>query len=87
MLRNGGDFRRKCQFPLLLGSGMLPLLAMLLIGFAPEKTWLAAVFAAAYALAAEACLLVRGKARLWAGLAGCAAIAGLGWWLLPAGGA
>ena len=38
MPHNGGDFRRKCQFPLLLGSGMLPLLAMLLIGFAPEKT-------------------------------------------------
>ena len=87
MLRNGGDFRRKCQFPLLLGSGMLPLLTMLLIGFAPETVWLAAVFTIAYAVMAEACLLVRGKARLWAGLAGCAAIAGLGWWLLPAGGA
>ena len=87
MPRNGGDFRRKCQFPLLLGSGALPLLAMLLIGFAPEKAWLAAVFATACALLAEVCLLVRGRARLWAGLAGCAVLAGLGWRLLPAGGA
>ena len=75
MPHNGGDFRRKCQFPLLLGSGMLPLPAMLLIGFTPEKTWLAAVFTIAYAVMVEACLLVRGKARLWAGLAGCAALA------------
>lgn len=87
MLRNGGDFRRKCQFPFLLASGALPLLTMVLIGFAPEQVWLAVVFAAACALAAEACLLIRGRARLWAGLAGCAALAGLGWWLLPAGGA
>ena len=84
---NGGDFRRKGQFPLLLASGALPLLAMLLIGFAPEKVWLAAVFALALALAGECCLLVRGKGRLWAGLLCCAAMAGLGWWQLPAGGA
>ena len=87
MLRNGGDFRRKCQFPLMLASGALPLLTMLLIAFAPEKTALAAVFALAFAMTAEVCLLVPGKGRLWAGLAGCAAQAWLGWRLLPPGGA
>ncbi|MGN0972159.1 MAG: hypothetical protein ACI4OY_09395, partial [Aristaeellaceae bacterium] len=61
MPRNGGDFRRKCQFPILLASGALPLLTMVLIGFAPEAVWLAAVFAAACALAAEVCLLIRGR--------------------------
>ena len=82
MPRNGGDFRRKCQFPLMLASGALPLLTMLLIAFAPEKTALAAVFALAFAMTAEVCLLVPGKGRLWAGMAGCAAQAWLGWRLL-----
>ncbi|MGN1021613.1 MAG: hypothetical protein ACI4O7_14720 [Aristaeellaceae bacterium] len=84
---NGTDFRRKAQFPLLLGSGAVPVLTMVLLGFAPEKAHLAWVFALAFALAGEVCLLVRGKARLLAGLAGCAAMAALGWQLLPAGGA
>ena len=87
MRLNKTDFRRKCQFPLLLGSGALPALVMPLIHFAPDRVWLAAVFAAAFAVLAEACLLVRGRGRLLAGLAGCAALLGLGLWLLPPGGA
>ena len=84
---NKTDFRRKCQFPLLLASGALPALIMLLIYFAPDRVWLAAVFAAAFTALAEACLLVRGRGRLLGGLAGCAALLGLGLWLLPPGGA
>lgn len=87
MRLNKTDFRRKCQFPLLLGSGALPALVMPLIHFAPDRVWLAAVFAAAFAVLAEACLLVRGRGRLLAGLAGRAALLGLGLWLLPPGGA
>lgn len=84
---NRTDFRRKCQLPLLLASGALPALIMLLIHFAPDRVWLAAVFAAAFTALAEACLLVRGRGRLLAGLAGCAALLGLGLWLLPPSGA
>ena len=81
------DLRRKGQFPLLLGSGALPALTLLLIYIAPEHAGLSAVFAAVYAVLGEACLCLRGKARLGAGLAGCAILMGLGLWLLPAGGA
>ena len=84
---NKTDFRRKCQFPLLLASGALPALIMLLIHFAPDRVWLAALFAAAFTVMAEACLLVRGRGRLLAGLSGCTALLGLGLWLLPLGGA
>ncbi|MGN0779201.1 MAG: hypothetical protein ACI4MJ_08655 [Aristaeellaceae bacterium] len=85
MPRDGRDLRRKGQFPVLLGCGVLPLLTMLLMVFVPEKPWLAAVFAGAFALLGEVCLLVPGKARLLAGLVSCAGMIGLGVVLLPMG--
>lgn len=79
------DFLRKCQFPLMLAFGSLPLPVLLLANLAPQALGLCGLLPAAYALLACACLLIPGKRRVIAGVIGCAALVLLGAWALPVG--
>ena len=72
------DFPRKCQLPLLLASGTMPITMLLMLYGAPESLGIAWLFPAIYVLAALACLIISGKARVWCGLGAAALLLVLG---------
>lgn len=78
-----GDLSRKCQFPLLLAFGFMPISSIALIHAAPQAAVSPFLFPMAYALLACICLVVPGRIRVPAGLLGCAALFALGWAALP----
>lgn len=77
------DLWRKCQFPLLMALGTLPIAVLLLNSLTGDGLNALPVFPAAYAALAVLCLAVRGRLRLPAGLLGSGALAALGFLLLP----
>lgn len=80
---NWKDFPRKCQFPFLLACAVFPAAVVMVHSFAPsmlDKLW---YFPAAYVLLAQLCLVLKGKIRLIAGIAGAAAQIVLGVRTLP----
>ena len=63
-------FLRKCQFPLTLVLGLYPLIMIINGAFVPSLValcWIFPVFCAAWAIL---CMVLPGKYRYWAGLAG-----------------
>lgn len=78
------DFFRKSQFPLMFALGTLPLSVLILHGFAADCLSALWMFPAAYVLLAWLCLLLPGKVRLAAALAGSAGLFALGIYVLPA---
>lgn len=74
MKLNTTDFRRKCQHPLLLATGALPLAMLLTLAFAPAllpRIWL---IPAAFVLLAWGCILLPGRRRLLGGAIGAAGL-------------
>ncbi|MBQ8556536.1 MAG: hypothetical protein IJ438_11780 [Clostridia bacterium] len=83
MRLNTTDISRKCQHPLLLSAGSLPIGALLLLGVMPQALHRLWLFPAAYIPLAWACLMLPGKCRLIGGAAGFAALMLLGCAVLP----
>lgn len=83
MKLNWTDFRRKCQFPLMLALAGVPVLAFLSAKTAPDSLSLLWLIPAAYVLLAWLCLVIPGKKRLIAGAAGFIALMALGAAVLP----
>lgn len=77
MKLNRSDFPRKCQFPLLIALGTLPLMALIMLYNLPQATSALTVLIPAYVLLAWLCILLPGKIRLPAGLLSCALLAAL----------
>lgn len=78
MKLNTPDFLHKCQHPLLLALGSIPVALLLVMNTAPallSRMWL---LLAAFLLLAWSCLLLPGKKRLLGGIAGAAALITLG---------
>lgn len=78
------DFFRKSQFSLMFALGTLPLSVLILHGFAADRLAVLWMFPAAYVLLAWLCLLLPGKVRLLAALAGSTGLFALGFYILPA---
>lgn len=75
MQLNLKDFRRKCQFPVMLACGTLPLFILLVNGFSgQEKVPFVLPYTALYLLIGEICMLVKGKWRIPVGILGAAAM-------------
>lgn len=85
MRLNWADFRRKCQFPLLLATGTLPIPMLVCALAVPEGVRAALAMMALYVVLAWTCLLIRGKLRLAAGALGTAALIAVGAASLPIG--
>lgn len=85
MRLNWADFRRKCQFPLLLATGTLPIPMLVCALAVPEGVRAALAMMALYVVLAWTCLLIRGKLRLAAGALGAAALIAVGAASLPIG--
>ena len=85
MRLNWADFRRKCQFPLLLAAGTLPIPMLVCALAVPEGVRAALAMMALYVVLAWTCLLIRGKLRLAAGALGAAALIAVGAASLPIG--
>ena len=79
----GMNFRRKCQFPVLLASGSLPVPMLICALAAPDRVDAALAVMALYIALAWMCLLIRGRLRLAAGVLFSAALMGAGAVLLP----
>ncbi|MGN0801869.1 MAG: hypothetical protein ACI4MF_04635 [Candidatus Faecivicinus sp.] len=85
MRLNWADFRRKCQFPLLLATGTLPIPMLVCALAVSEGVRAALAMMALYVVLAWACLLIRGKLRLAAGALGAAMLIAVGAASLPIG--
>ena len=85
MRLNWADFRRKCQFPLLLAAGTLPIPMLVCALAVPEGVRAALAMMALYVVLAWTCLLIRGKLRLAAGALGAAMLIAVGAASLPIG--
>ena len=85
MRLNWADFRRKCQFPLLLATGTLPIPMLVCALAVPKGVRAALAMMALYVVLAWACLLIRGKLRLAAGALGAAMLIAVGAASLPIG--
>ena len=85
MRLNWADFRRKCQFPLLLATGTLPIPMLVCALAVPEGVRAALAMMALYVVLAWTCLLIRGKLRLAAGALGAAMLIAVGAASLPIG--
>lgn len=83
MKLNVTDFRRKCQFPLILALAGMPILAFISAKTVPETLSLIWVTPLAYVLLAWLCLVIPGKKRLIAGAAGVIVLLALGAAVLP----
>lgn len=83
MKLNWKDFLRKCQFPLLLAAGTMPIPLLILNAFAPDCLPVLWMFPAAYVLLAWLCIVLPGKIRLIVGLIGSSGIIMMGVRLLP----
>lgn len=83
MKLNFTDFRRKCQFPLMLALAGVPVLAFISAKTVPEALSLLWVIPAAYVALAWLCLVIPGKKRLLVGVAGFVALMALGAAVLP----
>lgn len=77
------DFFRKSQFSLMFALGTLPLAVLILHGFNLDCLSILWMFPASYVLLAWLCLLLPGKVRLPAALAGSAGLITLGIRVLP----
>lgn len=77
------NFLHKCQHPLLLAAGSVPLAVLLAARVQPQVFRVLPCFPAAYVLLAWLCLLVPGRWRLFAAGMGSAVLAGLAAALLP----
>ena len=83
MKLNLTDFPRKAQFPLMLASGTLPVMALILLYNAPAFWHTLSLFIPAYLLIAWLCLMIPGRIRVFAGVLGCAMLMALGFYQLP----
>lgn len=83
MKLNTTDFLRKCQHPMLIASGTLPIGVLLLLHTAPQALPLLPALAAAYVLLAWGCILVPGKRRMPACVVCAALLTALCLTLLP----
>ena len=75
MKLNRSDFPRKCQFPLLIALGTLPLMALIVLYNLPQAISALALLIPAYVVLAWLCILLPGKIRLPAGILSCALLA------------
>lgn len=83
MKLNFGDFRRKCQLPVMLAAGAVPIPLLICANKAPEYVGLLIRLLLSYVLMTEVLILIRGKLRLVLGIIGAAALAVLGTRELP----
>ena len=83
MKLNFTNFPRKCQFPLMLALGAMPLCTVVLVQLTVNSIRVLPVFLCAYVLLAWLCMVLPGKLRAAGGLLGCAALLLLGLRLLP----
>lgn len=82
MKLNTTDFLRKCQHPLLLALGSIPIAVILLINLAPELLGRMWILPGAYVLLAWGCIVLPGRRRLLGGILSAALLLALGAWLL-----
>lgn len=80
---NFNDFGRKWQLPAILMFGTFPLPLIFCAEFFWDRVPMCIAIAVVYWLLACFCILVKGKLRVIAGIAGCAAIAAMSAALLP----
>ena len=83
MKLNTAGFLRKSQFPLMIALGLLPAAVLIVQHNAPEALGALSILVPGYVLAAWLCMLLPGKIRLPAGLAGCALLMATGFKTLP----
>ena len=83
MKMNFGEFGRKCQLPVMLAAGAVPIPLLICANKSPEYVGLRIRLLLSYVLRTEVLILIRGKLRLVLGIIGAAALAVLGTRELP----
>ena len=83
MKLNFRDFLRKCQFPVMLAAGSMPLPMFVCAQVIPDKLGACLLMAAAYIFAAWICTVTPGKARIPAGILLSAGLLALSYFILP----
>ncbi len=83
MKLNTSGFCTKCQHPLLLGAGLLPVVWIVLCNFRPQALLPGSLMIGLAVLLSWCCMLLPGKIRMAGALVGAAALIGAGMALLP----
>lgn len=83
MKLNFNDFLRKCQFPLMLAAGCMPILLLILAHYMPEGVAMTFALAGVYVAMAWLSMAIPGKIRIAAGVVLAAALMVVGAALLP----
>ena len=82
MKLNTTDFLRKCQYPLLLALGSIPVAVLVIMNIAPQLLQRIWMLPAAFVLLSWGCIITPGRRRVLCGVLSAAALLALGWLVL-----
>lgn len=85
MKLNFNDFGRKCQFPLMMAAGCMPVLLLILAHYMPEGILLTFAVAGVYVAMAWLCMVIPGRIRIPTGIVLAVGLVATGAVLLPVG--
>lgn len=85
MKLNFNDFGRKCQFPVMMAAGGMPVLLLILAHNMPEGVGMTAVLAGIYVVMTWLCMVIPGKIRVPVGVLLAIGLMVIGAALLPVG--